>query len=295
MQLPEPTSATISNVTRASEVLGGIQPLASNLGPKRSDLTVERYRTDEIKTLPVRFDRHVIGVQWRGNVTEVTGARRSISAPNATSLFPVGLTLREGCGRDLDFTHLTLSPMFLRRVASEMKAPDQFELVPQWGIRDEQIESIARAVEVEISCGLQAGALFMESMATALGAHLLTRYSTRRVAVREHRRGLAPHQLRRSMDFIEANLGQDFSLAELAATAGMSPYYFCRLFKQSTNLSPHQFLLRRRIDQAQRRLKEHRHSVVAIATELGFSDQSHFARVFRRLVGTTPKHYACEN
>ena len=226
MQLPEPTSAAIWNVTRASEVLGGVQPLASNLSPKRSDLTVERYRTDEMKTLPVRFDRHVIGVQWRGDVQEVTGARRSISAPNATSLFPVGVTLQEGLGRDLDFTHLTMSPAFLRRVAREMNVPEQFELMPQWAIRDEHIESIARAVEVEISCGLQAGALFMESMATALGAHLLTRYSSRRVAVREHRRGLAPHQTPPQHGFHRGQSGRGFLPGRAGGNRGDEPLLF---------------------------------------------------------------------
>jgi AraC family transcriptional regulator len=295
MQSLEPTSARIWDVTRATEVLGGLPPVASNIGSKRGDLTVERYQTGAMKTSRVRFDRHVIGIQWRGSVEEIGGAHRSISAPNSTSIFPLGLTLQEGLGRDVDFTHLTLCPAFLHHVAGEMDAPDQFELVPQWAIRDEHIESIARAVEVEVQSGLQAGALFMESMATALGAHLLARYSSRRVALREHRRGLSPYELRRSKDFIEANLGQDFGLAELAANVGMSPYYFCRLFKQSTNLSPHQFVLRKRIERAQLRLKEHRHSMVDIATELGFSDQSHFARIFRRLVGTTPKQYASQS
>jgi AraC family transcriptional regulator len=295
MQFPEGPSARIWDVTRATEVLGGLQPLASNISSKRADFTVERYLTGEMKALRARFDRHVIGIQWTGDVKEVGGAYRSISAPNAISIFPAGLTLQEGVGRDVDFTHLTLYPAFLHRVACEMNVPDQFELIPQWGIHDQQIESLARGAEVEIQSGLKAGALFMESIATALGAHLLTRYSSRRVAAREPRRGLSPYALRRSKDFIEANLGQDFGLAELAANVEMSPYHFCRLFKQSTNLSPHQYVLRRRIDRAQWRLKEHRLSMVDIATELGFSDQSHFARIFRRLVGTTPKQYASQN
>jgi len=98
----------------------------------------------------------------------------------------------------------------------------------------------------------------------------------------------------RTEDFIEAHLGEDFGLAELAANVGMSRYHFCRLFKQSTNLSPHQFVIRRRVERAQQLLKDHRLTMAEIATNLGFSDQSHFARVFRRLVGTTPKRYASE-
>jgi AraC family transcriptional regulator len=91
---------------------------------------------------------------------------------------------------------------------------------------------------------------------------------------------MSPSRLRRTEDFIEAHLGEDFGLAELAANVRMSSYYFCRLFEQSTSLSPHEFVIRERIERAQQLLKEDRFTMVEIATKLGFSDQSHFARVF---------------
>jgi AraC family transcriptional regulator len=146
------------------------------------------------------------------------------------------------------------------------------------------------------SIGLELGAEHWEGQrrcqATALASHLLTRYSSQPVAMREYRGGMSTNQLRRTIDFIEANLGGNFGLAELAANVRISPFYFCRLFKQSTGLSPHQFVIRERIEHARQMLKEHRLTTVEIASNLGFSDQSHFARVFRGLVGTTPKHYA---
>jgi len=82
--------------------------------------------------------------------------------------------------------------------------------------------------------------------------HLLTRYSLSPVAMREYRGGMSANQFRRTIDFIEANLGKNFGLAELAANVRMSPDYFCRLFKQSTSFSPHQFLIRKRIEHARR-------------------------------------------
>ena len=97
-----------------------------------------------------------------------------MSAPNATSLFPVGVALQEYAMSGVEFTHLSLRSAFLRQVAWEMDLQDRFELAPQWAIGDQQIESIARAAEYEIRSDLSAGHLFMESLATALAAHLLT-------------------------------------------------------------------------------------------------------------------------
>ena len=294
MQMPHQTSDDISRITSATEALHGLKPLWSNAKSNRSDLTVERYKIEgRVRTPRVRFEnQHLVAIHWKGNLKENGGAFRSISGMNATLIFPLGLALQECTMSEVEFTDLALNASFLRQVAGEMDLQDRFELVPQWAIRDEQIESIAHAAESEINSGMRAGNLFMESLATALAARVLDRYSSQRIALREIRGGLSPYQLRSTRDFIEAHLGEDFGLAELAANVRMSPYYFCRLFKQSTSLSPHQFVIRERIERARRLLKEHRFTMVEIAANLGFSDQSHFARVFRIMVGTTPKRYA---
>ena len=297
MKLPRHAPDGIWKITSAREVLCGIRPLLSNAEPKRSDLTLERYKTEtELRTPPVRFEnQHLVGISWTGLFKETGGSFRSISIPNTTSIFPLGLTLHEGIMSDVDVTNLSLNPLFLQQVAWKTDLQDRFELVPQWAIRDEEIESIAHAAECAIRSDLGAGNLFMESLATALAVHVLTRYSSRPVALREYRGAMSTYQLRRTRDFIQANLGEDFGLAELAANVRLSPYYFCRLFKRSTGLSPHQFVIRERIERAQQLLKEHRLTLVEIATNLDFNDQSHFTRVFRGLVGTTPKRYASQH
>jgi AraC family transcriptional regulator len=294
MQSPERSSDSVWKISSASEVLHGIDPLVSNVDAKRRDITVERYAVPgEIKTPRLGFENQtLVGIIWTGNVKEVGGQRRSISSRNAVSISPVGVALQEQVSSGMEFTNLWLMPTLLSRVAREMELQDRFEVVPQWGIRDEQIEIIATAAECEIRSDLGVGNLFMESLATALAAHVLARYSSRRPAIRESRARMSPMQLRRSTDFIEANLGEELHLSELAANVGLSAYYFCRMFKQSTNLSPHQFVLRKRIEQSQHLLKKHNLPIIEIAAQLGFSDQSHFSRVFRSVVGTTPRRYS---
>jgi AraC family transcriptional regulator len=297
MQLPRHAADDILKITSATEVLDGLSPVISNSDSKRIDLTVERYEIEGRVTTPrVGFEnQHLVAITWTGQVKEIGGAFRSISTPHAISIFPVGLPLQAQLMSGVGFTNLSLKPAFLRSVACETDLSNRCELAPQWGIRDEQIEGLAQAVESEIRSDGMAGSLFMESLATALAAHVLARYSAQRVGLREYRGGISPTQLRRTQDFIEAHLGEDFGLAELAANVRMSPYYFCRRFKQSTSLSPHQFVIRERIERAKQLLKEHRFTIVEIASRLGFSDQSHFAKVFRGLVGTTPKRYASQH
>ena len=292
MHLPQRASDGVWTIVSAAEVLH-LKPLMSNAKSRRQVLTVERFRTGhQVTTPPVRFEnQHLVGIQWTGTLEEIDGALRP-SLPNGTSIFPVGLSLEGRTMSGVEFTNLSLSPSFIRRVALETDLYERFELVPQWAIRDKEIESIAHAAECEIQDGLRAGSLFMESLATALAAHLLARYSARPAIIREYRGGMVPYQLRRSIDFVQANLGGDFGLTELAENVGMSPFYFCRLFKQSTGLSPHQFVIRERIEHARQLLKEHRLSIAEIAATLGFSDQSHFSRAFRKLAGTTPKRYS---
>ncbi len=72
----------------------------------------------------------------------------------------------------------------------------------------------------------------------------------------------------------------------------MSEFHFARLFKQTTGLPPHQFVIHRRIECAKRLIVAGRLSLSQIAIEVGFSDQSQLNRHFKRIVGVTPKQFA---
>jgi len=98
-------------------------------------------------------------------------------------------------------------------------------------------------------------------------------------------------RLRRVLEYMQVHLDQELSLAALAAVAPMSPYDFSRLFKQSTGLSPHQYLLHQRVERAKHLLASPRRRIADVSQELGFPHQSHFATTFRALVGMTPREY----
>ena len=103
--------------------------------------------------------------------------------------------------------------------------------------------------------------------------------------------GLPPRRLQRVFSHVRENIARDLSVAELAQVVGMSQYYFSKLFKMSTGTTPHQYVMRQRVERAQEHLRESRTALAEVATQVGFETQSHFTSVFRRLVGATPKHY----
>jgi AraC family transcriptional regulator len=100
---------------------------------------------------------------------------------------------------------------------------------------------------------------------------------------------LPPRKLARVIEYINYHLGEALSLEMIAGVAEISPSYFLTLFKQSTGLAPHQYVVRQRIEQAKALLTQTRLPIAEIASRTGFADQSHLTRLMRRRTGLTPK------
>jgi AraC-like DNA-binding protein len=107
----------------------------------------------------------------------------------------------------------------------------------------------------------------------------------------QSRGGLPPRVLQRVRDYAETHLEDSISLQDLASTAGLSTSHFIRAFKQSAGMTPHRYLLQRRVRWALGLLAETTLALSQIAMASGFADQSHFCRQFRKLVGATPRRY----
>ena len=133
--------------------------------------------------------------------------------------------------------------------------------------------------------------LYAETLATLLLLELL-RLERGSVAMPNATRGgLATWQVRRVRDFIEDNLTEHVSLAELARLTRLSPTHFCCAFKRSVGLPPHQYQLRRRVERAKALLADPSLSVTAIALDCGFSLPGSFATAFRKTTGLTPSAF----
>jgi AraC family transcriptional regulator len=130
-----------------------------------------------------------------------------------------------------------------------------------------------------------------DGMRTTLAAHLIGHYTVDRWQPPERLPTLDPRRLQRVLDFLDANLGGDISLADLAAEACLSPYHFSRLFRDATGLSPHRYMTDRRIESACAQLARTDTPLCAIALDNGFGSQANFTRSFRKATGTTPGQY----
>ena len=105
------------------------------------------------------------------------------------------------------------------------------------------------------------------------------------------RGGLPPRALRRVREFIKAHLEANISIRVLANIAGLSMYHFARAFKQSEGMTPHEYLVKCRVQRAKDLLAGTDLPLSEIALAAGFADQSHCARRFREQVGVTPSSY----
>ena len=167
----------------------------------------------------------------------------------------------------------------------------KFDLTPQLNLRDPQVLRLVQLLQTEVEKGSPTGSLFGETIGNSLILYLAQHYS-RAVPGQEQIRGGIPRlRLKRVLEYIEANLSCDVHLDELAETAGLSSFHFAKLFKQSTGASPHQYILRRRLERAKELLRNPAMPLSEISLDTGFSDQSHFTNVFRRFVGVPPSKY----
>ncbi|MBE9064599.1 AraC family transcriptional regulator [cf. Phormidesmis sp. LEGE 11477] len=210
---------------------------------------------------------------------------------NALHIFPADLPHRACWTKDVEFIHCYLDPQCLAQAAHEAISPERVELVPNFHQPDPLVAQMGLALKAALENNPAGSHFYAESMSTALSAHLLQHYSTRKPVFRDYGGGLSRYQLRQAIDYIRAHLAENLSLDTMSTEVGMSRFYFCRLFKQSTGITPYQYLIKCRVEKAKLLLRRRKSSIADVALEVGFSNQSHFTKHFKRLIGITPKTY----
>ncbi|KQY08725.1 AraC family transcriptional regulator [Massilia sp. Root133] len=252
----------------------------------------------DVLTSPVpsgRFDspvdeRHVLCLHLGGPVPVSYRAgkaeRQGMRLHGQFCVVPGGSSTRWTLSRPATSLLLRLAPAHLRATADDMgRGARAFDLAPAIHVRDPQIERIGWMMQAEDHDAHPGGRLFADSLASALAVRLVALQSPSRIAPA---RALPAWRLRHVIDYIDAHLDQDLTLAELAAVAGFSPSHFKALFRQATGTPVHRFVLERRVERARLHLLEGRLSVTEVALETGFAHPSHMARWMRRLLGLSP-------
>jgi AraC family transcriptional regulator len=156
------------------------------------------------------------------------------------------------------------------------------------GIQDPVMQGLARSVLPVLQEPGTGTALFLDSIALAFHAHVMHAYGGVLGGGSSIRAGLAPWQLRRAYAFVEAHLDADPSISDLARECRLSASHFARAFRQSAGMTPHHWLMSRRIERAKKFLLEGDLELAQIALACGFVDQSHLTRNFTRHEGYSP-------
>lgn len=133
-----------------------------------------------------------------------------------------------------------------------------------------------------------ASQLFLDHITLAVATHVAGRYGDLRVRDGSNSGGLSKSMERRAKEMIDSNLAGQIPLAQLARECGLSTRHFTRAFKQSVGVAPHHWMVLRRCELAKDLLRSTTLTLAEIAIGCGFADQSHFTRVFTRVVRTTP-------
>ncbi len=240
------------------------------------------------------FPRHVHATYCLGIVDR--GARRfryrgtSIVFP-AGSAFIINPGEPHACGTYEDTGHdyrvLCIDSTIMQAIASEMCGrPRGLPYFPNITLRDtdlfDQISDFCKVVEYSDSMPVR------DSIFRSLLSDLVSGYSD--ISPPAGWPCVARRSVRQVCEYINENYGQDFSLQDLAGLVNLSPFHFSRVFSQETGMTPHAYLIQVRVKKAQRDLLKGM-PIADVAYGAGFTDQSHFTRFFKKIVGITPGRY----
>ena len=180
---------------------------------------------------------------------------------------------------------------WLNSIAEEVFLSDSCQLTLQRCQQDKLVYYLVLTLRNEVASNYQSGKLYYDSILNTLGIHLVNKYGIPKPKSDSNSAGLSQEKLDLAIAFIRQNYHRKLRLADMALVTGLSEFYFDRLFKKSTGITPHQYLIEYRIKCAKQMLNKKNSTITEIARKCGFSTPSYFVNLFRKVVGVTPKVY----
>src|ERR1700756_2124516 len=270
----------------------------SSVSTRWNDVLLEQHRLPSSELADLTYKRHVVVINLGHSSTwefkKEGRFRRFFKARGAISFFPshqpFSGRLKVERGALANVLFLALDPVFVRRVAEGLELDsDRIELVGQRRSTDPTLHHIAMALRAGIQSGAALDRMYGEALSTALAVHLLREYGAALLKPKRQPSGLPREKLVRAVEYIQDQLDTDLTVSGIAQAVGLSPNHFTRLFKESTGQSPYQYVVEARVRKAKELLTTAKFTISEAAHHVGFVDQSHLTRHFKRVFGLPPK------
>jgi AraC family transcriptional regulator len=213
-----------------------------------------------------------------------------VKEPQSVSIFPGGVLPAITPATDTELIVCAFEQDFVAEIARESDIHSVPEMPMEEGVRDPAIVNLGNLLVTEARTGGASGTLYADHVAHAFVLRLLSLW---RLPKRSTAGELSIPRisLRRVLERMHTNPETDWSLASLAEESGFSRNHFIRMFRSSTGVTPHRYLLQLRVERAKAMLRNSRVRLIDIAASCGFSSEAHLSRAFRGLLGTTPSEY----
>jgi AraC family transcriptional regulator len=213
----------------------------------------------------------------------------TITQPGNISLIEAG-TENEVRWTDepLHMLAIELNPAFTEEFAGMGK----LSFREQRAIEDNMLYQLSVSLNEELQYGDFAGKLYGESVAIGFAIHIGTKYMDAAKQLFAPKGKLSAKQLKLILEYFKMHTTENVGLGEMSSMLCMSPFHFSRVFKNTTDMSPHQYMLRLKVERAIQLIVKKDASLTDIALSMGFNDQSHFIRVFKKITGRLPKTFA---
>jgi AraC family transcriptional regulator len=270
----------------------------SSVSTRWNDVLLEQRRLPSSELADVMYKRHVVVINLGHSSTwefkKEGRFRRFFKARGAISFFPshqpFSGRLKVERGALANVLFLALDPVFVRRVAEGLELDsDRIELVEQRRSTDPTLHHIAMALRAGVQTGAAFDRFYGEALSTALAVHLLREYDAAVPGPKKQYGGLPREKLVRAVEYIQDQLATDLTVSRIAQAVYISPYHFTKLFKQSTGQTPHRYVVEARVRKAKELLSTGKFTISEAAYHVGFVDQSHLTRHFKRVFGLPPK------
>lgn len=248
---------------------------------------------NQCDTVTVKSDHHTLSLYVADGYEsyhKTPAGWRNGGGPDRFCLMPQACESTWDIRGNLSFVHLYCTDAHLRDIGEKIwdRRPASFSLHEQTFARDDKITQLYRHFLLDCDWQQPANHLTLSSASTLLLTHLIQHYSSAQWQLPNVTGGLAPFVLRNVLALIDNHLASPLTLADLAQEAGLSEYHFARMFRQSMNMAPHQYVMQQRMEKAQSLVRNSALSLTDIAMACGFSSASHFSHRFRQATGMTP-------